>query len=83
MKMLNPNKAYGHSSISILMLKICGSTIYRPVEMAFKDAQSTGLFLSEWTKGNIAPIHKKGDKLVLKNYCSVSVIFNKMFSFLL
>ena len=38
---------------------------------------------NKWKKGNIAPIHKKGDKLVLKNYCSISVIFNKMFSFLL
>ena len=44
MKMLNPNKGYGHGSISILMLKICGSTICRPVEMAFKEAQITGLF---------------------------------------
>ena len=51
-------------------------------------------FLSEWKKGNIVPIHKKGDKQVLKNYLPVSLllisgkiferlIFNEMFSFLL
>ena len=74
--------------------KICGSTIYRPLEITFKEALSTGLFLSEWKKGNIVPIHKKGDKQVLKNYRPVSLlpicgkvferlIFNEMFSFLL
>ena len=91
---LNPNKAHGHDNISIHMLKICGSTIYRPLEIIFKEPLSTGLFPSEWKKGNIVPIHKKGDKQVLKNYCPDSLlpicgkvferfIFNEMFSFLL
>ena len=91
---LNQNKAHGHDNISIRMLKICGSTIYRPLEIIFKEALSTGLFPSEWKKGNIVPIHKKGDKQVLKNYRPVSLlpicgkvfeilIFNEMFSFLL
>ena len=90
----NPNKAQDHDNISIRMLKICGSTIYRPLEIIFKEALSTGLFPSEWKKGNIVPIYKKGDKQVLKNYRPVSLfpicakvferlIFNEMFSFLL
>ena len=53
---LNPNKAHGHDNISIRMLKICGSTIYRPLEIIFKEVLSTGLFPSEWKKGNIVPI---------------------------
>ena len=56
---LNPNKAYGYDNISTHRLKICGSTIYRPLEIIFKEALSTGLFPSEWKKGNIVPIHKK------------------------
>ena len=91
---LNPNKAHGHDNISIRMLKICGSTIYRPLEIIFKEALSTGLFPSEWKKGNIVAIHKKGDKQVLKNYRPVSLlpicgkvferlIFNEMCCFLL
>ena len=30
------NKAHGHDNISIRVLKICGSSIYRPLEMIFK-----------------------------------------------
>ena len=70
---LSPNKAHGHDNISIRMLKICGSTIYGPLEIIFKEALSTGLFPSEWKKGNIVPIHKKGDKQVIKNYHPVSL----------
>ena len=33
---LDPNKAHGHDNISIHMLKICGSSIYKPLEMIFK-----------------------------------------------
>ena len=55
-------------------------------------ALSTGLFPSNWKKGNIAPF--KVDKQILKNYQPVSLlpicgeiferlIFNKLFNFLL
>ena len=33
---LDPNKAHGHDNISIHMLKIYGSSIYKPLEMIFK-----------------------------------------------
>ena len=49
------------------MLKIFGSTIYRPLEIICKDALSTGLFPSEWEKGNTVPINTTGDKQVLKS----------------
>ena len=76
------------------MLKICGSSVYGPLELIFKEALSSGLFPLNWKKGNIVPIHKKGDKQILKNYRPVSLlpicgkiferlIFNELFNFLL
>ena len=50
------------------MLKICGSSIYGPLELIFKVALSTGLFPSNWKKANIVLIYKKGHKQILKNY---------------
>ena len=89
---LDPNKAHGHDNISIRMLKICGSSIYKPLEMIFKQCTETGVFPSEWKKANIVPIHKKGDKQTLENYRPVSLLpicgkilerlmFNEMFNF--
>ena len=43
------------------MLKICGDTICKLLELIFKQVLTTGMFLSEWKKGNIVPCCKKGD----------------------
>ena len=94
MQNLNPNETHSHDNISIRMLKVCGSSIYGPLELIFKETLSTGSFPSNWKKGNIVPIHKKGDKQILKNYRPVSLlpicgkiferlIFNELFNFLL
>ena len=86
------DKAHGHDNISIRMLKMCGSAIYKPLVIIFKKCLDTGIFPSEWKKGNIVPTHKNGDKQTLKNYRSVSLLsvcgktlerlmFNEMFKF--
>ena len=59
---LNPNKSHGHCNISIRMLKISGDIICKPLELIFKQALTTGVFPSEWKKGNIVPCYKKGDE---------------------
>ena len=59
---LDSNKAYGHDNLSICMLNICGDSICVPLEKIFKQALLTGVFPSEWKKGNIVPIHKKDNK---------------------
>ena len=74
------------------MLKICGDSIYEPLEIIFRQALLTGIFLSEWKKGNIVPVQKKSGKQDIKNYCPISLlricgkiferlIFNEMFNF--
>ena len=88
---LDPNKAHGSDNVSIRMLKICGSSIYKPLEMIFKQCIETSVFPSEWKKANIVPIHKR-DKQTLENYRPVSLLpicekilerlmFNEMFNF--
>ena len=46
--------------ISIRMIKICGESISKPLQMIFKSCIQNGTFPNEWRKANI-PIHKKGD----------------------
>ena len=61
---LNPNKAHGHEKISIRILKICGNSLYRPLEFIFNDFLINGIFPSVWKKRNIVHVHKKNDKNV-------------------
>ena len=56
------------------MLKICGSSIYKPLELIFKLCIETGVFPSQWTKANTVPIHKKGEKQPLKSCHPVSLL---------
>ena len=42
---LGSNKAHGHDNTSIRILKICGSSIYKPLEMIFKHCIETVFFL--------------------------------------
>ena len=74
------------------MLKICGNSLFRPLELIFNDCLANGIFPSDWKKGNIVPVHKKNDKQRLNNYRPISLlpicskiferlIFNEMFGF--
>ena len=78
--------------VSIRMLKICGKSICRQLELIFNECVSNGGFPSEWKKGNVVPIHKKNERQCLENYCPVSLlpfcgkilerlIFNDMFPY--
>ena len=74
------------------MSKICGKTIFKPLECIFHECLNTGLFPLEWKKANLVPVYKKGDKQCFKNYRPISLlpicskifeklIFNEMFKF--
>ena len=73
---LSPNKAHSQDKISIRMLKICANSICNPLEIIYKEclSLSLNLFSLEWKKGNIVPIHEKGDRQCLKNYRPVSLL---------
>ena len=53
--------------ISIRMIKLCGESIWRPLNIIFKLCLNTGKFPLEWMKGNVVPIHKKDEKRNVKN----------------
>ena len=56
---LNPNKAHGPDKISIRMIKICGNSLCKPLEMIFKSYIIKGELPSEWKKANVVPVHEK------------------------
>ena len=91
-KVLKLNKAHGHDEISIRMLKLCESAITKLLYFIFKNCLSSNTFLDVWKKANVIPVHKKGDKQVLKDYRPMSLllicwkifeklIFNALYSF--
>ena len=41
---LDPNKAHGHDKISIRMIKICGKSICKPLQLIFSQCIDTGSF---------------------------------------
>ena len=73
-KALDPCKAHGYDDISTRMLKICDSAIVKPLTILFKNSINQGIFPNNCKKSTIYPIHKKGDKQIVKNYRPVSVL---------
>ena len=63
---LDPNKARGHDMISITMVKICDDSISKPLKLIFEPHLLSGKIPSKWKKTNVIPLHKKGDKHILK-----------------
>ena len=56
---LDSNKAHVHDNISVRMLKICGNSIDKLLEIIFRQVLLAGVFPSEWWKGNTVPVPKK------------------------
>ena len=80
-KTLDINKAHGHDEVSIRMLKLCDKSIVKPLSIIFKNCKIKKTFPNLWKKANVVPIHKKGEKDLIKNYRPVSLlpIFGKFF----
>ena len=69
---LNSTKAHGYDAISIAMLKICDSSVSKPLCYLFKSCLTECIFPDAWKKANVVPIYKKGSRQDFKNYRPIS-----------
>ena len=56
---LDSEKTHSHERISIQILKICGPSTCKPLGIIFKSCLESGIFLLEWKKASVVPVHKK------------------------
>ena len=52
--------------ISIKMIHLCGKEIVVPLQLLFKLMLEEGIFLEDWKKSNVVPVHKKESKNLIK-----------------
>ena len=90
---MDSSKGHEHNEISIRIIKLCSSSVSKPLAILFRNCLESECFPKEWKKANIVPVHKKHDKQLIKNYRPVSllpicskifekVIFNSLFKYL-
>ena len=60
--------------ISIRMIKICGESILKPLELLFKSCLENGKLPIEWKKANVVPVHQKSNKQLIENYRPISLL---------
>ena len=62
-KKLDPNKAHGYDMMSIRMLKLSVDSVWKPLEIIFKNCLKEGIFPDEWKKAN-----RSTKKIINKSY---------------
>ena len=78
---LDPNKMHGHDKISIRMIKICSTSICKPLRLIFNHCIDNGIYPCEWKRANVVLIHKKGDKQTLKKTIAQCLYFQFQLKF--
>ena len=68
------NKVHDHDHILTHMIKICDSSIVKPLSIIFCNSLNYGIFPDNWERSNIVPVNKKGNTKLIENYLSVSVL---------
>ena len=72
----------------------CDDSVILPLKIIFSNILSTSNYPNLWKVANVIPIHKKGDKQLIKNYRPISllpicgkilekIIFNHLYSYLI
>ena len=74
LKQLKSKKSFGHDGISSQVLKIGAKILVIPLTYIINTSILTRKFPTNWKIAKVIPLYKKGDKKVLKNYRSVSLL---------
>ena len=56
------------------MINICSQSLNLPLKIVFEHSLEKGKFSETWKKVNVVPVHKKEDKMLVKNYCPISLL---------
>ena len=65
--------AAGPDDLSVLLLKNCNETLSKPIHMVWQHSMSTGTVPNFYKTSHIAPLHKKGSRVIAANYRPVSL----------
>ena len=72
----------GCDNISIKMIKTCSQLLNLPLKVIFKQSLKKGKFREIWKKANVVSVYKKENKMLVKNYRSISLLpFFKVIDF--
>ena len=55
------------------MVKICSQSLILPLKIIFEHSLKKGKFPKIWKRANVVPVHKKEDKMLIKNYRPISL----------
>ena len=84
---LDINKAYDHDNTSTPMMKVCDSSIVKPLSIIFRNSLNSEIFPDNWKRSNIVAAHKKGNNyrsvllLPISSKISERLIFNSLYKF--
>lgn len=73
LKNLDPNKAPGPDEIPAYLLKECAGSIAPVLTSLYQASLDQGSVPSDWTKANVTPLFKKGDRSDPGNYRPISL----------
>jgi len=80
-KELKSKKSYGYDEIMERILKISSPFIVSPINYICNGMLTTGTFPDRLTYSEIKPMYKKGDKTLIANYRTISLLpaFSQLF----
>ena len=70
---LKPGKAAGPDTLKPLLLRELRDEIAPIIKVIFDRSLQTGKLLADWTKANVMPVFRKGDKSLAANYRPISL----------